>query len=167
MTDNGILEIAQLNKQHNRPAFACGNHSLDIYLHKQASQDVKRNISKVFVATSQSDPKKIIGYYTLSSLSIELSTLPDNLAKKLPRYPIPAALIGRLAVSEATQGQGIGQLLLADAIKRTLAVNQQMAIYAIVVDAIDDDAKRFYQKYGFLTLSSKKRLFIPIQNISH
>lgn len=170
MTDNSPLEITQLHKQHNRPAFTCGNTALDTYLHKRANQDVKRHIAKVFVATSPTDTNTIVGYYTLSSLSIELSSLPEPLAKKLPRHPIPAApaaLIGRLAVSQSAQGQGISRLLLADAIKRALAVNQHIAIYAMVVDAINDDAKRFYQKYGFATLqSSGTRLFLPLKTLT-
>ncbi|BBO80284.1 hypothetical protein DSCO28_08500 [Desulfosarcina ovata subsp. sediminis] len=107
-----------------------------------------------------------MGYYTLSSLSLELQYLPEKLARKLPNYSAPAALIGRLAVSEPFQGHGIGAMLLADAIKRTLSVSDQIAIYALVADAIDDDVVRFYQKFGFMRLSnSSRRLFLPLKSL--
>jgi len=79
---------------------------------------------------------------------------------------VPAALIGRLAVSSAAQGQGVGKMLLADAIKRTLAVSDQIAIYAMVVDAINDSAKGFYKQFGFTHLSDDSpRLFLPLKSI--
>lgn len=140
--------------------------SLDEYLKKQAWQDVKRRMNRVFVATQPDVPGKVVAYYTLSSLSIELNQLPAGLARKLPRYPIPAALIGRLAVSSETQGQGIGKLLLVNAIKRTLAVSENMGIYAMVVDAINERAEHFYRHFGFARLSTEqRRLFLPLKSI--
>jgi len=128
-------------------AFSVVSEALDRYLKMQAKQDIKRRISRVFVATKPDNPKTAIGYYTLSTLSIKLNQLPEKLARKLPKHPVPAALIGRLAVSNAAQGQGVGKMLLADAIKRTLAVSDQIAIYAIVVDAINENAKGFYEQF--------------------
>jgi len=108
-----------------------------------------------------------IGYYTLSTLSIELNQLSEKLARKLPKHPVPAAVIGRLAVSNAAQGQGVGKMLLTDAIKRTLAVSDQISIYAMVVDAINDNAKGFYEQFGFTRLSDDSpRLFLPLKSIS-
>ncbi len=134
---------------------------------REARQDIKRSISRVFVATKPDNPKAVIGYYTLSTLSIELNQLPEKLARKLPKHPVPAALIGRLAVSSAAQGQGVGKLLLADAIKRTLAVSDQIAIYTMVVDAINDNARGFYEQFGFTRLSDDSpRLFLPLQSIN-
>ncbi|MGD8756347.1 MAG: GNAT family N-acetyltransferase, partial [Desulfobacterales bacterium] len=121
MTDSQNLVIAPLNPTHDRTGFECGVDALDRYLKRQAKQDSKRRIARVFVATKPDNPSSVIGYYTLSTLSIELNQLPEKLARKLPRHQVPAALIGRLAVSKAAQGQGIGKMLLADAIKRTLA----------------------------------------------
>ncbi len=98
--------------------------------------------------------------------TLELGLLPEALARKLPRHPIPAALIARLAVSKPAQGQGIGSILLADAIKRTLAVSDQIAIYAMVVDAVNDKARGFYEQFGFTRLSdSSPRLFLPLKSI--
>lgn len=166
MTDDLKLVIVPLGKHHDRASFRCGEASLDDYIHKQARQDVKRRISQVFVATETGHPNTIIGYYTLSTMAIELSQLPKSIARKLPRHPIPAALLGRLAVSQTTQGHGVGRLLLVDALKRTLAVSNEIAIHAMVVDAIDKGAQRFYEQFGFAPLdSASRRLFLPLQSI--
>jgi len=171
MTEPGSLLIAPLNPGHDRRGFRCGVTALDDYIHKQASQDVKRRISRVFVATPAGHANVIAGYYTLSSLSVECSQLPGILARKLPRHPIPAALLGRLAVAKTAQGQGIGRMLLTDAIKRTLALSDQIGIHAMIVDAIDEQAQRFYQQFGFSPLdwrepgSQQRRLFLPLKSI--
>jgi ribosomal protein S18 acetylase RimI-like enzyme len=166
MTDFQNLVIEPLNRTHDRTGFQCGVEALDRYLKKQAKQDVKRRISRVFVATEPDNPEAVIGYYTLSTLSIELNQLPEKLARKLPKHPVPAALIGRLAVSKAAQGQRVGKMLLADAIKRTLAVSDQIAIYTMVVDAISDNAIGFYEQFGFTHLvDDSPRLFLPLKSI--
>jgi len=165
MTDFQNLVIEPLNPTHDRAGFQCGIEALDRYLKKQAKQDIKRRISRVFVASKPDNPKTVIGYYTLSTLSIELNQLPEKLARKLPGHPVPAALIGRLAVSNAAQGQGVGKMLLADAIKRTLAASDQIAIYAMVVDAINDNARGFYEQFGFTRLrDDSPRLFLPLKS---
>jgi GNAT superfamily N-acetyltransferase len=167
MTDFPNLVIEPLNPTHDRTGFQCGVEALDRYLKRQARQDIKRRISRVFVATKSDNPKPVIGYYTLSTLSIELNRLPEKLARKLPKHPVPAALIGRMAVGNAAQGQGVGKMLLADAIKRTLAASDQIAIYAMVVDAINDNAKGFYEQFGFTHLSDySPRLFLPLISIN-
>jgi GNAT superfamily N-acetyltransferase len=166
MTDYSKLVIRPLDNDHDKPGFQCGVVSLDTYIKKQARQDVKRRVSRVFVATRVDQPNSILGYYTLSTLSIELSQLPQALARKLPRYPVPAALLGRLAVNQVSQGHGVGKMLLIDAIKRTLAVSDEIAIYAMVVDAIDERAQHFYEQFGFSLLSSdNQRLFLPLKSI--
>jgi ribosomal protein S18 acetylase RimI-like enzyme len=97
----------------------------------------------------------------------ELNQLPEKLARKLPKHPVPATSIGRLAVSSSAHGQGVGKMLLADAIKRTLAVSEQIAIYNMVVDAINDTAKGFYEKFGFTGLSDDSpRLFLPLKSLN-
>lgn len=166
MTDYSNLVIRPLDSEHGRPGFHCGVASLDDYIRKQARQDVKRRFSRVFVATTVEQPSSIVGYYTLSTLSIELNQLPQALARKLPRHPVPAALLGRLAVAQAAQGHGVGKMLLVDAIKRTLTVSDEIAIYAMVVDAIDERAQHFYEQFGFSLLSSRnQRLFLPLKSI--
>jgi predicted GNAT family N-acyltransferase len=165
MTNYQNLVIAPLNAAHDRAGFHCNVEALDHYLHKQAGQDIRRRISRVFIASLPDRPKAVVGYYSLSTLSIELSQLPEKLARKLPKYPIPAALIGRLAVSKNARGYGVGKMLLVDAIKRTLSVSAQIAIYAVVVDAISDNARDFYEQFGFTHLGDNShRLFLPLKS---
>ncbi|MDA3790934.1 MAG: GNAT family N-acetyltransferase [Desulfobacula sp.] len=159
------LVIAPLNAFHDRKGFHCNVETLDHYIHRQAGQDIKRRISRVFIASLPGSPKTVIGYYSLSTLSIELSKLPEKLALKLPKHPIPAALVGRLAVSKDARKSGIGKMLLADAVKRTLSISEQIGIYAMVVDAIDDNAEKFYEQFGFTRLSDDSpRLFLPLKS---
>ena len=166
MTEFCDLIIEPLNSNHDRLSFQCGVESLDRYLKRQATQDVKRHISRVFIATKHNNAHKVLGYYTLSTLSIELNDLPEKFSKKLPKHPIPAALIGRLAVNISVQGYGVGKMLIADAIKRVLAVSGEIAIYAVVVDAVNDDAHNFYQQFGFTRLSDDSlRLFLTTKSI--
>lgn len=165
MTNFRDLIIAPLNTVHDRAGFHCNVEALDHYIHKQAGQDIRRRISRIFVAEQPDNPKEVMGYYSLSTLSIELSQLPEKLARELPGHPIPAALIGRLAVSKNAQGYGLGKMLLVDAIKRTLSISSQIAVYAMVVDAINDNAKGFYEQFGFARLSdSSSRLFLPLKS---
>lgn len=166
MSSGSELIIESLNQEHDRSAFNCGIESLDRYLKQQARQDIRRRISRVFVVCSPIDKTAVLGYYTLSTLSIDLSILPEKIAKKLPRHPIPAAIIGSLAVDVSAQGKGIGKMLLANAIKRTLAVSNDIAIYAMVVDAINEEAALFYKRYGFSTLAPDgNRLYLPLNSI--
>ena len=166
MSPENELIVEPLNRNHDRTAFNCGIESLDRYFKRQAGQDIKRRMSRVFVARGRRDGTRVLGYYTLSTLSIDLSCLPDKLAKKLPRHPIPAALIGRLAVDISAQGRGIGKLLLSNSIKRTLAVSSEIAIYAMIVDTINQEAESFYKRYGFSHLAhSGNRLFLPLRSL--
>lgn len=166
MTDFFSLIIEPLNATHDRASFYSGVEMLDDYLHKRAKQDVRRHITRVFVAAETDSPKQVVGYYTLSSLSIELNHLPEKLSRKLPKHPVPAALIGRLAVDKSAQGKGVGKMLLADAVKRVLAVSQEIAVYAIVVDAINRDAQKFYEGFGFNPISDDRcRMFLAIKSI--
>ncbi|BAZ14452.1 hypothetical protein NIES4071_62960 [Calothrix sp. NIES-4071] len=137
------------SKKHNRSCFSCGNESLDNYIRKQASQDLKKKIATVFVLID-SPNTDVIAYYTLSSYTIDIANLDETFAKGIPRYPLlPATLLGRLAVDNTFQGQGMGKVILIDALKRALDAITQVASLAVVVEAIDEDAVRFYQKYGF------------------
>ncbi len=139
--------------------------ALDIYLHKQAGQDARRRVAAVFVMTA--DGRMIAGYYTLSQYAIALDTVPDQIAKKLPKYPlVPATLLGRLAVSVAFRGQGLGEMLLMDALYRSLGGSRQLASVGVVVDAKEEAAAAFYRKYGFLELPQiSKRLFLPMATV--
>jgi len=144
--------IAPLGSNVDRAAFTCGEPALDDYLQRHASQDVKRGVARVFVACPVGQPQQVAGYYTLSAASVSVQTLPEAWRKKLPRYPVPVALLGRLAVSQQTQGMGLGSILLADACKRVAAASQTLAVAAIVVDAKNEEAAAFYRHFGFLEL---------------
>lgn len=152
-------------KKHDRAAFSCGNEALDTYLKKQASQDLAKHVAAVVVLTP--DGEAIAGYYTLSQYSIDLVSLPEDVAKKLPRYPeLPATLLGRLARSTAFKGRGVGELLLMGALKRALDQSRSVASTAVVVDAKDEQAKAFYLEYGFIELPDHpNRLFLPMTTI--
>lgn len=139
--------------------------ALDNYLHRQARQDIKKRVAVAFVLTP--DGKTIAGYYTLSQYSVELDAIPQETARKLPKYPVvPATLIGRLAVSTAFRGRGLGELLLMDALNRCLAGSKHVASAAVIVDAKDGAVVAFYRRYGFMELPKiTKRLFRPMATI--
>lgn len=155
------VTIEPLSAQHDRAAFSCGQPDLDEWFHRRAGQDDKRNVARVFVAVD--DQLGVVGFYALSSYTLALVDLPEEIAKKLPRYDaIPAALIGRLARDERVRGQGIGALLLADAVRRSLTAGRSVAIFAIVVEAKDKHAAEFYRGFGFRAFPSRPlRLFLP------
>lgn len=144
--------ICPLGPDVDRAAFACGEPALDDYLQRHASQDIKRGVARVFVVCPVGQPQQIAGYYTLSAASVAAQTLPEAWRKKLPRYPVPVALLGRLAVSQQAQGTGVGGMLLADACKRVAAASQTLAVAAIVVDAKTERAAAFYRHFGFTEL---------------
>lgn len=144
--------IRPLDNELDTAGFRCGEAALDEYLHRYAKQDIKRGVVRVFVATPADRASEVAGFYTLSAASVAAEQLPESLRKKLPRYPVPAALLGRLAVSEAAQGQGLGSILLADACKRVAAASQTLAVAAIIVDAKSPAAATFYRHFGFVEL---------------
>jgi GNAT superfamily N-acetyltransferase len=154
--------IEPLGKHHDRAAFSCGDEALDKYIRRRARQDQAKDIARVFVAVG-AEPSVIAGFYTLSSYAIDLGELPEAQSRRLPRYPeVPAALIGRLAVALDHQGRGFGGLLLIDALRRILETGENIAAYATVVHAKNDDAVAFYNKYGFIPFRSHpNRLFLP------
>jgi GNAT superfamily N-acetyltransferase len=160
------LIISALNKSHQRKSFDCGELSLNQYLHQYASQDIKRRINKVFVASPPETPQQIIGYYSLSAGSLDANDLPDDLSRRLPRYQVPVVLLGRLAIDKSHQGQGLGAILLVDALQRIAQATQVLAVYAIVVDALNNRAAEFYQQFGFISLPSQPlKLFLPMNSI--
>ena len=148
MTDLDTLVIEPLGKRHDRAAFSCGIPELDRYLARLAGQDVRRRIARVFVCTAEGSDT-VLGFYTLSALAIDLSSLPEELSRKLPRHPVPCALIGRLAIDQSVRGHGLGRMLLVDAIKRTMGASDIMAIHAVIVDAKNNAAKQFYERFWF------------------
>jgi predicted GNAT family N-acyltransferase len=157
--------LEPLGEQHKRAAFSCGVEALDRYLQKQAGQDVAKRVAAVFVITL--DGETIAGFYTLSAHVVSLADLPPNVAKKLPRYPnVPATLLGRLAVNVDCRGQGIGELLLLDALQRVLLTTREVASAVVVVDAKDERAREFYLRHDFIPFPTQpNRLFYPVKTI--
>lgn len=156
-----------LNSNHNKKKFCCGKPMLDSYLHRQASQDVKRKLSACFVFLDKSD-SLIQGYYTLSNNSISLELVPESFKKKLPKSytSIPTTLLGRLAIDNNYQGHGIGKILLIDALKRCFLLSKSIGSFAVIVDPLDTEAESFYSKYGFIKLPDSKKMFLPMKTIS-
>ena len=157
--------VEPLDAQHNRSDFECGVEPLDRYLKQQASQDMRRRIAALFVLVDQ-DIHSIAGYYTLAATAIRLAELPPEITKKLPKYPlVPATLLGRLAVDQRYQGQGVGSFLLMDALRRSF--NSEIASMAVVVDAKDDKARDFYEHHQFIPFPEQsQRLYLPMTTIA-
>jgi predicted GNAT family N-acyltransferase len=162
-----VLRIDPLDsRRHVRSDFCCGKDSLDNYIHKQASQDLKRRVSTVFVLTDDPDIN-VLAYYTLSTYTIEIQELDQAFAKQLPRYPLlPATLLGRLAVDQKQKGKGFGELLLIDALKKSLYASVQVASLAVIAEALDEEASNFYIKYGFQQFrQAPLKLYLPMKSV--
>jgi len=164
--DEPSLVIEPLGPHHDRTAFSCGEPALDAYLRRQASQDIRRRVAQVFVAVGDA-PEQIAGYYSLSAASFDKDALPPTLAKRLPHYPVPAAVLGRLAIDRHHQGRGLGETLLLDAIRRVLRAATTIAVHALIVDAKNDRAQTFYERYGFRPFAGEPhRLFLPLETFA-
>jgi len=172
LTEKGVADprshkIEPLGKKHDRVVFSCGIDALDTYLQKRAPQETKKKIATTFVMV-EGLTSAVIGCYTLSATSILFTDLPDETARKLPKYPhVPATLLGRLAIDSRYQGRGYGELLITDALRRALQATTEVASYAVVVDAINERARSFYEQYEFCAFPDRKlRLFLPMKTIA-
>lgn len=161
------MQVSPFSKGFDRASFECGVAELDAYLKRQLSQEVRKNTAAAFIL-HEAESSAILGYYTLSAFSIELSAVPEDLRNKLPRYPqVPATMLGRLAVDESTQGQGFGELLLMDALRRSWENRAIIGSWALVVDALGESAEHFYQHFGFRQIEGEDgRLFLSMNEIS-
>jgi GNAT superfamily N-acetyltransferase len=159
--------IEALGKRHERSAFQCGTEELDRYLHQQAGQEERRNVAMPFVLTKPPVPD-VIGYYTLSALGVDHEAWPLEIAKKLPRYPqMPVTLLGRLAIDSGHRGEGHGKRLLTDALYRSWQASRQIGSMAVVVEAIDQKAREFYEAFDFVAFPDQElRLYLPMATIA-
>lgn len=157
--------ISLLNGSHEKENFECGRESLDAYLKKQATQDVKRSLSVCYVLETQE--KVVKGYFTLSSASIPRTDMPEEILKKLPKgyNDFPATLLGRLAIDNSVKGQQLGSALLYAALKRAYINTNVIASLAVIVDPLDDEARSFYKKYEFINLPDSGRMFLSMGTI--
>ncbi|MFI3197782.1 MAG: GNAT family N-acetyltransferase [Methylococcaceae bacterium] len=161
------LKIEPFGPLHNRAGFTCGVESLDRYFKSQASQDVKRKINAVFVLFDPREPAEVLGYYTLCATALAQGDVPAGARKHITRYPlVSATLLGRLAVVGHQQRQGLGALLLADAVKRAYASASSVGSSMLIVDAISEQAASFYEANGFVLLADSLRLILPMQAIA-
>lgn len=157
------LRFEPLGKVHDRAAFRSGAAALDDWFARRAGQDARRDVARVFVAVEANQPRQVLGFYSIGAYTIAVDDLPDEAARKLPRYDvIPAALLGRLARSENVKGTGLGAVLLADALRRILTAAEALAVHAVVVDAKDARAAAFYRSFSFMPFRvHPTKLFLP------
>lgn len=154
--------IRPLDHTADTAGFDCGEPSLNTYLKRYTAQDVRRGVARAFFASPEEALSRVAGFFTLSATSVQAETLPETWRTKLPRYPVPMALLGRLAVDRAFQGKGLGSILLADACRKVNAASQTLAVAGIVVDAKSTSAADFYRHFGFIELLGKsQRLILP------
>lgn len=160
--------VQPLGPAHDRHAFDCGVSALNAYLQRQARQDRDRGVAVPYVLVRSDRPSHIAGFYTLSATSVTLEGLPEDVRRKLPRYPaVPATLLGRLAVSVNHQRQRLGERLLVDALHRSLAASTSVGSVAVVVDAKNESNAGFYRAYGFIRfVDAPLRLFIMMDTVA-
>ena len=158
--------IEKLSKGHDRKSFDCGVSELDEYLRRFARQNEAAGISQHFVALGSPRSHEVHGYYALSAGAVAFDNVPKGLRKRLPRYPVPVAHLGRLAVDRSAAGQGLGEHLLMGALARTLRAADDIGIHAVEVVAINDAARAFYLKYGFHPLKDDRHhLYLPMSTV--
>lgn len=156
-----MFRIESLGDQ-DRAGFRCGNPELDRYFMTLVSQDIRRQVTRCFVAVEETTGT-LAGFYTLAASGLPLTGLPVELGKRLPRYGlVPVMRVGRLAVDLRFQSRRLGSALLADAFQR--AARSEAGVYALAVDAQDEAAARWYERFGFLRLTTEPLyLFLPMK----
>ncbi|HEV3224710.1 MAG TPA: GNAT family N-acetyltransferase [Puia sp.] len=155
-----------LQAAHKKKDFDCGKPSLNHYLHVQAKRDVKRMLAACFIL--EGDQYNVHGYYTLSNASIPRNWLPENIKTKMPPSyaDLPATLMGRLAVDLKNAGQGLGKLLLVDALKRSYETSGTIGSMAVIVYPLDEEAEKFYLRFGFIKLPDSGKMFLAMGTIA-
>ncbi len=162
-----MLEIETLRRDHDRSGFDCGNQALNQYLGKIARQHLSKGISRTFVLVDEEMPTEILGFFTLVSCEINVEKMPRKYAKKYPSKA-PAAKLARLAVAKDRQRQGLGTHMMMDAIERVISVSQNLGIIGFFVDAKDNEAKAYYEQFGFIPLPDNPlELFLPLATLQN
>jgi len=157
--------IERLTSAHDRAAFSCGKAPLDTFLAALVSQYTKRRLGRTFVATEPGQAR-VAGYYTLAAGAFDLSCLPPRDRKNLPKHPVPTVHLGRLAVDRAYQGKRLGETLLFHALRTALTASDTLGAFAVDVWALDEEARAFYEKYGFVPLNDNPfHLYLPMKTI--
>ena len=161
--------ISLLNREHDRNSFDCGDPDLNFFLKNLSSSFLKRNLCRIYILEDENNPGKILGYYAVAPMSVEYERLPPDVRKKYPPEmdKIPAFLLGKLAVSEKFKSKGLGEILLMDALTFMAEESKKMGGALVIVDAKNEKAKTFYEKYGFISFPDNPlRLFLPVKSIA-
>ena len=146
MSQSLSAAIQPLAAQHDRRAFSCGVEALDQYLRRFARQHAEANISRTYVAV---EGATVRGFYSLSMSGIRRDNLPEKYRHRFPNFPLPVARLARLSVDLNHQGQGLGELLLSDALQRCLQISASIGMLGVIVDAKDEAARGWYERYEF------------------
>jgi len=155
--------IEPIRKDHPRSGFDCGVAELDEFLRRYARQGERLEISRTYVAVEEGSGK-VLGYYTLRSGAVDFEDLPPEEAKRLPHYPVPVVHLARLAVDRRSQGRGVGEDLLVDALARAVQAADTIGAFAVEVIAKSEAAVSYYRSYGFLMLArGERRLYLPMK----
>lgn len=154
------MRIERLAEEHDRSSFRCGNETMDRWFADHAWTAQRQDSARTFVLID--DDEQVIGFYSLTMGSVEKAAAPSRLVRGLPRHPVPMVLLARLAIDASTRGQGLGSSLLFEALHRAALAAEHAAARLIAVDPIDDDARRFYKRWGFKTVDSDPggRMFV-------
>jgi GNAT superfamily N-acetyltransferase len=155
--------IEPLTRGHQRAGFDCGEPALNEFLARFARQNDERGLGRTYVAVPAGD-RRVVGYYTLSAGSVRFAEVPEKLRLRFPRYPIPVVHLGRLATCLSVRGQGLGGVLLVDALRRALRVADELGVVAMEAWAKSEPARTFYVKYGFVALQDDPlHLYLPLE----
>ncbi len=157
--------IKILSTDQNRKKFDCGYDALNKYIKSSVDRDIKNRLTRCYVLTLGRS-KQVSGFYTLSNHAVKIAQLPKRYARKIPpSYMIPTILLGRLAVDNEFKGKGLGEFMLIDSIRRSLSASEISNAFALVVQYKDDNAKSFYEKFGFIpfTDNDATQLFLPLK----
>jgi GNAT superfamily N-acetyltransferase len=156
-----------IGRHHDRQSFDCGSRDLNEYLERYARQNHESGGAKTFVAVAPAVPARVIGFYSISPGAIEFARVPAKLTRKLGRYDVPVFRLGRLAIDRSVQGQGLGSDLLLAAGERVLAVAAEVGGIAFAIDAKDDQAAKWYERFGALALRDDPlKLVLPLSVIA-
>lgn len=135
----------EISRGHDRDSFDCGNPELNLYLKRYAYQNHRKAYTRTFVLVADADPTRILGFYSLCNASVEFAQLPEELAARLPKYPVPAVRLSQLARDVSCKGQGLGAVLLLCAAERALRATRHSGAAMLLIDAADEKAARFYR----------------------
>jgi GNAT superfamily N-acetyltransferase len=156
-----------IGRHHDREGFDCGSPELNQYLRRYARQNHESGGAKSFVAVVPAEPARILGFYSISPGAIAFARVPATLSKKLARYDVPIFRLGRLAIDRSMQGQGLGGELLLAAGERALAVAAQVGGVALAIDAKDEQAAKWYERFAALRLlDDPLKLILPLGTIA-